>query len=61
MTIFRLKVKIVLQLTIKQKIVVQSTVKSNGKKNLSTAQPQCSSLADLVYNKLQHKKQCVKF
>ena len=54
MTIFRLKVKIVVQLTVKQKIVVQSTVKSNGK-NLSTAQPQCSSLADLVYNKLQHK------
>ena len=32
MTIFRLKVKIVVQLTLKQKIVVQSTVKSNGKK-----------------------------
>ena len=36
MTIFRLKVKIVVQLTVKQKIVVQSTVKSNGKKSINS-------------------------
>ena len=35
-TIFRLKVKIVVQLTVKQKIVVQSTVKSNGKKSINS-------------------------
>ena len=36
MTIFRLKVKIVVQLTVKQKIVVQSTAKSNGKKSINS-------------------------
>ena len=61
MTIFRLKVKIVVQLTVKQKIVVQSTVKSNGKKIYQQHSLNAPHLLILFTTSCNTKKKYVKF